>query len=330
MARMRQNLIVGAPEVKSGGAAWIGKAGINPLQTPHSATIRVGALPGVNEFSPAGYISEDGVTKTVDRDTDKVMDWNGDTMAVLQSSHSVSIKAKFHEVINPHVATAMLGEGNFRSRHDGRAIQMIDNSTDTPYRSYIFDIHGGEGVKGRLFIPNGRVVEIDDQVFSRGEVVGFDATIECFPDDNDNKMYTYIDRRNVKRDEDDRFPDNGLPVVSLSEVQDIVEAALNELPISPDLVAGLFYSMIDGEGGLDLDFIEKLVRHLQPLNGIDDFLKLLADLLAGADAETLIRDVESLPFTPLNRHKRWAQAVVDLLTGAGSRQTIDDLTGGII
>lgn len=159
MARMRQNIVVGAPEVKSGGAAWIGKAGINPLQTPHSASIRVAALPAVNRFSPAGYISEDGVTKTVDRDTDNVVDWNGDTMAVLQSSHSVQVKAKFHEIVNAHVATAMLGDGNFRSRHDGRSVQMIDNATDTPYRSYIFDIHGGDGVKGRLFIPNGRVSE---------------------------------------------------------------------------------------------------------------------------------------------------------------------------
>lgn len=330
MARMRQNIVVGAPEVKSGGAAWIGKTGINPLQAPHSASIRVAALPAVNRFSPAGYISEDGVTKTVDRDTDNVVDWNGDTMAVLQSSHSVQIKAKFHEIVNSHVATAMLGDGNFRSRHDGRAIQMIDNATDTPYRSYIFDIHGGDGVKGRLFIPNGRVSELDDQVFSRSEVVGFDATIECFPDDNDNKLYTYIDRRNVKRDEDDRFPDDGLPVISLAEIEDIVRNAIDGLPISPDLVAGLFYSLIDGKGGLDLDFIEKLVNHLRPLDGVDDILKLLADLLEGADGATLIHDVEALPFTPLNKYRRWAQSVVDLLSGAGGRQTLDDLTGGIL
>ena len=269
MARMRQNIVVGAPEVKSSGAAWIGQAGINPLQTPHSASIRVAALPAVNRFSPAGYISEDGVTKTVDRDT------------------------------------------------------------DTPYRSYIFDIHGGDGLKGRLFIPNGRVSELDDQVFSRSEVVGFDATIECFPDDNDNKLYTYIDRREVKHDEDDRFPDDGLPVVSLAEIEDIVRNALNGLPISPDLVAGLFYSLIDGKGGLNLDFVEKLVNHLRPLDGVDDFLKLLADLLEGADTATLIHDVEALPFTPLNKYHRWAQSVIDLLTGAGGRQTLDDLTGGI-
>ena len=74
MSRMRQNIVVGAPEVKSGGAAWIGMAGINPLQTPHSASVRVASLPAVNKFSPAGYISEDGLTKTVDRDTEKVMD----------------------------------------------------------------------------------------------------------------------------------------------------------------------------------------------------------------------------------------------------------------
>ena len=330
MSRMRQNIVVGAPEVKSGGAAWIGMAGINPLQTPHSASVRVASLPAVNKFSPAGYISEDGLTKTVDRDTEKVVDWNGDTMAVLQSNHSVQIKCKFHEIVNSHVATAVMGEGNFRSRHDGRAVQMIDNATETPYRSFIFDIHGGEDLKGRLFIPNGRVTELDDQVFSRGEVVGFDATIECFPDEKGNNLYTYIDRRNVKKDTDDRFPDDGLPVVSLAEIEDIVRNALNGLPISPDLVAGLFYSLIDGKGGLNLEFIDKLAKHLAPLNGVDDVLQLLSDLVEGKDAATLIKDVEALPFTPLNRHNRWAQAVVDLLTGSGGRQTIDDLTGGII
>lgn len=119
-------------------------------------------------------------------------------------------------------------------------------------------------------------------------------------------------------------------MISLAEIEDIVRNAIDGLPISPDLVAGLFYSLIDGKGGLDLDFIEKLVNHLRPLDGVDDILKLLADLLEGADGATLIHDVEALPFTPLNKYRRWAQSVVDLLSGAGGRQTLDDLTGGIL
>lgn len=186
--RNRQNVVVGAPDTQASGAALIGEPITDETQIPENATDTIPA--GVNPEA-AGFVGEDGLTKTVDRETENIRDWNGDDVVVLQTSHSVTFQLQFLEAANATVLRAVHGDENVEVGTSG-ALTVKENAAETPHKSFIFEINGGNGRKVRVVIPDGQVTETGDTVFSKSDVVRYDVTITCFPDSQGNKAYIFF------------------------------------------------------------------------------------------------------------------------------------------
>lgn len=178
-ARNRSNVLVGAPDVKATGGLLLGDVQKDAANFPEDASSE---LPTGLNAKPAGFIGEDGLTKTVDRSTEKIKDWNKDTVIVLETDHSVVVKFTFLEAANANVLKAVYGEGNVTI--EGKNIQVVDSAGELPHFSFVGELNGGEGKKGRIFVPDGQVTSVGDITFKKDDVIKYEVEIECFPVDN--------------------------------------------------------------------------------------------------------------------------------------------------
>ena len=187
--RNRKNILVGAPDVKASGGMLIGDV-VTSEKVPTDAT----TPPTIGQQKPVGYISEDGVTKTVDRSAEKIKDWNGDIVKVITSEHSVVIKFTVMEAANADLLKAIYGKNNVTISEEGSKIKTVDNADDLPHISWQADIKGDEDSKIRLFAPDAQVTSVGDVSFVKSDVIKYELELECFTDDASNKFYQFIDR----------------------------------------------------------------------------------------------------------------------------------------
>lgn len=198
--RNRRNVLVGAPDVQAAGGITIGPALKTSENFPTDASKELDAS---LKHVAAGYVSEDGVTKTVDRSTEKIKDWHGDTMVITQSDHSVTLQLTFMEGANGEVLKMIAGENNVTVSDN--TVRVVDNADELPHRSLAFYIKGGNGARILVFAPDVQVTEVGDVSYVRSGVVKYQATLECFGVDN-TKLISLIKRAD---DEDVAVADGG-------------------------------------------------------------------------------------------------------------------------
>lgn len=186
--RNRRNVLVGAPDVQASGGITVGPALKESTNFPTDATQE---LDGALNHVAAGYVSEDGVVKTVDRSTEKIKDWNGDTVLITQSDHSVTLQVTFLEGANGEVLKMIAGENNVTI--EGDTVRVVDNADELPHRSIAFYINGGNGSRILVFAPDAQVTEVGETTYVRSDVVKYQATMECFGVDN-TKLISLIKR----------------------------------------------------------------------------------------------------------------------------------------
>ena len=178
-ARNRDYVVVGAPDVNATGGLLLGDVQKNSTNFPKDASSE---LPAGLNAKPAGFIGEDGLTKTVDRSTEKIKDWNKDTVIVLETDHSVVVKFTFLEAANANVLRAVYGADNVTI--EGRNITVADAAGELPHFSFVGELNGGEGKKGRVFVPDAQVTSVGDITFQKDDVIKYEVEIECFAVDN--------------------------------------------------------------------------------------------------------------------------------------------------
>lgn len=185
MANTAANIVAGVP-LATGGVLL----GATTATAPTTATA---ALTG---FTGAGYIGEDGVTETNERNTDKIRAWGGDTVKVVQTEHNVSYKFTFLETLNTDVLKAVYGDDNVLKTaatvSSGTLHEVQINGAELPRKSFVFEVKDG-AAKIRIYVPDGQVTEVGDVTYSDSEVIGYEVTVEAFPDSLGNKAYKFMD-----------------------------------------------------------------------------------------------------------------------------------------
>lgn len=191
--RNRKNVLVGAPDVTASGGALIGNVA-TAADIPRDATE---ALNAALKAVAVGYLGNDGVTKTVDRQTEKIKDWNGDTVVVLTSEHTVTLKLTFMESANAALLKGVYGTENVTISKTGgmEKIKLVENADALPHNSYTFEIKGAEDAKIRVFAPDAQVTNVGDVTFVKNDVIKYEVELECFANENNVKLYQFIDRK---------------------------------------------------------------------------------------------------------------------------------------
>lgn len=172
---------VGVGKPKVGGAVYIA-----PLtaQKPTDAS-----TPLSEEWELLGYISEDGVTISEERDSDSISAWGGDTVRTTQTSYTETFAFTPIEV-NPVVAAAEYGDDNV-SVETGK-MTITHNGKDIPAKQICIETVPNDSTIDRFHVPNAKLTEKGDQSLNDSDPMGRECTYTAQPDDDGNTAYEYI------------------------------------------------------------------------------------------------------------------------------------------
>ena len=177
------NVSAGKPKV--GGAIYTAPVG-TPLPT--------NALDALDDaFKGLGYVSEDGLTNTTSLEVEKIKAWGGDTVLVIQSSKEDQFKYVLIEVKNKDVIGYVYGEDNVSGDLETGLVIKVNNN-DVPERSIIIDMILRDNTLKRIVIPSCKISDVGDIVYSDGEAIGYDTTVDCTPDADGNTHYEYCQK----------------------------------------------------------------------------------------------------------------------------------------
>jgi hypothetical protein len=175
------NVIVGKPRTGTGGVF----AGATSLTLPVNAST---ALPV--GFIELGYVSEDGLTQTIDSETTNITAWGGDTVKTVKTSHDVTYTLAFIET-SEAVLTEVFGSDNVDTASGVTSVKIT--STDLPRRAFVFEMQDS-GTDVRVVVPNGQITNLDDISWTDGDPVSYPVTISAYPDEDGVKAYLYLEQ----------------------------------------------------------------------------------------------------------------------------------------
>lgn len=138
-------------------------------------------------FTKLGYISEDGVTRKTDRDTEKIKAWGNYTVKTLIKDNSVTYSLTFLESSNGDLLKALFGEDNVTLEapvegvHNGKV--TIKHSAKLPEPA-VFTLEMRDGNTAmREVIPNGQLTVTGDVVFVHNDVIRYEVEIDALNDE---------------------------------------------------------------------------------------------------------------------------------------------------
>lgn len=166
------------------------------LRGTTGATLPTDAASTLTGFNGLGYVSEDGLTETTDRTTDKIKAWGGDVVKVVQSEFSVTYAFTLYETLNDDVLKSVYGDANVTTTPPTAStgtLRTIKVNGDTlEHAPWVFDMKDGTA-KIRVVVPDGQITTVGDITYNDGGIIGYAVTLEAFKDSSGNQAYKYID-----------------------------------------------------------------------------------------------------------------------------------------
>lgn len=185
---------VTAAKPKAGGAVSVAALGTDLsayLTTNEDGTYSVDPTVSLGtEFTNLGYISEDGLTMSNERESEEIKAWGGDTVLTTQTGYSETASFTLIEALNADVLKQVYGEDNV-TENTGN-ITIATSSDELPYMVYVIDMVMSGGKAKRIIIPKAKVTEVGETAYTDSEAVGFETTLSIVADDNSKYHYEGI------------------------------------------------------------------------------------------------------------------------------------------
>lgn len=186
MGNTASNVSAGKPDIA--GSIHVAPKG-TPLPTTTSEALNAA-------FKCLGYVSEDGLTNSTGLESEKKKAWGGDTVLVIQTSKDDSFKFTLIESLNTDVLKYVYGSDNVSGTLE-TGVTVTVNNKDVEEHALVIDMILRDNTAKRIVIPDGKISEVEDIVYSDSDAVGYGTTLECIPDEYSNTHYEYLKKASV-------------------------------------------------------------------------------------------------------------------------------------
>ena len=187
MAQTVGNVTTGKPGVS--GGVYI---------APSGTTLPTSVSAALTSFTSLGYVSEDGLTNSNSPESDTGKAWGGDIVITYQTEKPDTFQFTLIEAKNEDVLKAVYGEDNV-SGALATGITVNANADEAQENVWVFDMIMRDNTYKRIAVPSGKVTEVGDIVYKDDELVGYELTIQAFPDSSNNTHYEYIQEVDVSQ-----------------------------------------------------------------------------------------------------------------------------------
>lgn len=171
---------------KIGGAIYSAPFG-TLLPTDATATLNPA-------FKALGYISEDGLTNENTASTENIKAWGGDIVDTVQTEKTDKFTYTLIESLNIDVLKEIYGKENVIGDVT-TGITIKANTKELEQHSVVIEMVLKGGILKRIVIPNGKIGEVGEIKYTDSEMVGFETTLNAFPDSEGNTHYEYIKKK---------------------------------------------------------------------------------------------------------------------------------------
>lgn len=143
-----------------------------------------------NAFKVLGFISEDGITISVEEDSSDLVDMNGDVMDSTYSNRAETLAFTLAEI---KAGTFKAEHGSLNVTDENGLITIKHNGDNHDSNSYVFELLLKDGRRWRMVVPNAKLSELGDLTISSSELCQREITIKCAVDTAGNTIYDYIE-----------------------------------------------------------------------------------------------------------------------------------------
>ena len=179
MSNNAANINTGKP--KAGAYMWAAPLSTSNLTIPTDATTALGT-----GFVCLGYVSQDGVTQSIDKNSNDVVDWRGDAVDSIDGTRAESSSFTLIET-NPASLKQYYGENNVvTDQTTGAITQVKHNGNSNDMYCYVWETVLKNGVIRRTVVPKAKVTDIGDIQYKSDDIIAYQLTIKHFPADSDN------------------------------------------------------------------------------------------------------------------------------------------------
>lgn len=175
------NVSTGKPSVS--GGIWIADAGTT---LPTNATTALGG-----SFVALGYVSEDGLVNSNSPESDTGKAWGGDIVITYQTEKPDTFQFTLIGSKDADVLEAVYGSANVSGTLSS-GITVEANSKEAEEHVWVFEVVMRDNTYKRIVVPSGKVTEIGDISYTDDAIVGYELTVQAFPDSSNNTHYEYI------------------------------------------------------------------------------------------------------------------------------------------
>lgn len=174
-----------AATVPADGAAVYAAPLGTTLPTSATAALNVG-------FVDLGWVSEDGVTNSISRDTTKHRAWGGEVVKVTQDNYTETVKLTLLESSSAAMKI-VYGDSNVTPGGDYLSLKVEHSRLPLGRKSFVIDFIDGDRA-GRILIREGQVTEVSDVVYTHKDLTRYEITIDVFkPNSTDNAVVVFFD-----------------------------------------------------------------------------------------------------------------------------------------